>query len=132
MSIPSIERQTCASHGGVDCARGADDDGSVVCADGFREAASRFAFECTSARLEVVELVRVGKTGGAVVYLRNRAQVAARQVRVALRKGGRFEFLRGPAVVEGHGMADFHLGDQSEAPPFSVNDLKIICANCAQ
>lgn len=131
MSIPSAERQTCRAHGGIDCARGADSDGSVICVDGFRDASSRFAFECSSARLEIVELVRESGSRAMVVYLRNRAQVAARQVTVAARRGGRFHPLIGPSIIEGHGMAVFRIDLEADGLTITEGDIKVTCENCA-
>lgn len=54
--IKTIREQTpanCEKHGGIDCAQGADADGSVVCLDGYREAILPFQFACMEARLQV-------------------------------------------------------------------------------
>lgn len=131
ISIPSAARRSCGSHGGVDCARGPDNDGSVVCADGFREATLRFAFECTSARLEVVELVREPETESLVVYIRNQAQISAQRVVVAMRKGIQFESLTGPPIIEGHGMEGYRLKLSSGVRAPTAGDIKITCDNCA-
>lgn len=46
---------TCSQHGGVDCSRGADFDGSVVCFDGFSDAILPFRVHCSEARLRITE-----------------------------------------------------------------------------
>ena len=42
----------CEKHGGIDCAKGPDEDGSVVCLDGFEDAVLPFRFRCLESRLE--------------------------------------------------------------------------------
>ena len=37
-------RDVCAQHGGVDCSRGPDDDGSVICRNGYAD--STASYEC--------------------------------------------------------------------------------------
>ena len=53
--IKAIKEDTpenCTSHGGIDCSRGADSDGSVICLDGDRGAVMPFQFHCMEARVQ--------------------------------------------------------------------------------
>src|SRR5690606_21276337 len=38
--------ENCINRGGVDCSKGADSDGSVICYDDFRDAVQPFIFVC--------------------------------------------------------------------------------------
>jgi hypothetical protein len=52
--INKIKTETppnCSKHGGVDCSKPADGDGSVICGDGFRDASLPYALTCLEARL---------------------------------------------------------------------------------
>ena len=41
----------CEQHGGIDCFKKADSDGSVICLDGYRDSLLPFRFFCVEARL---------------------------------------------------------------------------------
>ena len=48
---------TCTSHGGIDCSRGEDVDGSVICYDGFDGSSLSYQVHCNSVRLEAEFLI---------------------------------------------------------------------------
>ena len=64
--IDTIRRQTppsCSGHGGISCSLGADDDGSVVCLDGYRDASPNFRTLCSKAKLKILSLYLRGEDG---------------------------------------------------------------------
>lgn len=78
---------SCDQHGGIDCTQGPDKDGSVICLDGFRDAALPFQDNCTQARLELQEPVFTDRNGNdvRVSELKPGMSVTAVKVRAALR-----------------------------------------------
>lgn len=81
-SFKPSQLKTCEKHGGINCSAGADADGSVVCLDGFKEAAALFSFTCQSARLEFVDASFDAAAGEYKVFVRNSKAVAAKRVTV--------------------------------------------------
>lgn len=53
----------CESHGGLDCSRGPDTDGSVICLDGHKNATLPYAIYCLESRLKVTETLFVREDG---------------------------------------------------------------------
>ena len=79
---PHVIQLTCSNHGGINCARGADTDGSVICFDSYRDSIQRFAFECSTAKLEIMSISKPDDRGIFTVAIRNNKAVAARKIRV--------------------------------------------------
>ena len=61
--LQSETPESCDHHGGPDCSRGADADGSVVCLDGYRGAKLPFQFHCMEARLKSEMMLRTAGDG---------------------------------------------------------------------
>jgi hypothetical protein len=132
---PRIESKTCADRGGIDCLAGADVDGSVICRDSFKDSLQRFAFECTTAKLEIVRLSQIDSAGGFSVTVRNTRSVAAKKSALIF-KPQRFEKgskLQGPEEIEGFGVAEF-IFYPSNSTAFKIHPrlshLSISCENC--
>lgn len=157
--IRTIKAQTpksCTSHGGVDCSRGADGDGSVICLDGFRDAVLPFRFECLEVRLQTELLVILPNGGGFLKHsrqlskklngrlpeglqlsVRNASGVQAFGIQTTLTIPGRGAISgTGPDAIDAYGNADYMLNFESMGPRPSVEQLegttyKVVCANCA-
>lgn len=170
--LPRIERESldrkiedirastppnCVAHGGVDCSKGVDLDGSVICSDGFKDAILPFRFSCLEVRLLYPPITiesatdevlgTIGKKTKLTVRelqdaklhlaLRNTSGTEAFGVRVA------FEFPRqkpleaiGPDKVDAFGGADYILPLRLAGGRMSPEELqrvrvKISCTNCA-
>jgi hypothetical protein len=50
--LNSISNQTCVKRGGISCEAGKDEDGSVICLDGYRNSSEEFNSLCTEVRLQ--------------------------------------------------------------------------------
>ncbi|MFN8390501.1 MAG: DUF4124 domain-containing protein [Bdellovibrionota bacterium] len=154
--IKAIKQQTpqnCVSHGGIDCTRGADEDGSVVCLDGYRDAVMRFNFECMEARLHADYLVLSGseslpharnlirklagrKPDGLQLTLRNLSNVEAFDIKVSFVFGRRFTVKAdGPEKLAPYGSADYIL-HWDDSQPRTIAEIeqsryKVDCTNCS-
>ena len=135
---------TCDSRGGVNCAAGADDDGSVVCADGFRDAEQRFRFACLEARLQAgrPELVygrnlqdKVNAPPSLRVVLRNLAGVKAEGIEVSFTGAGLKGRLNavGPQSIDPFGLGEYEapLAAVSAGPDPKKIHSKVYCKNCS-
>ena len=157
--IRTIKAQTpksCNAHGGVDCGRGADSDGSVVCLDGYRDAVLPFQFECSEVRLQTELLVIVpGGSGflkhskqlkrklntrkpeGLQLSVRNASGVRAFGIQATITVPGRGSITgTGPDAIDAYGNADYMLDFTSIDLKPSVEQLegttyKVFCTNCA-
>ena len=149
----------CHDHGGVDCSRGADGDGSVVCLDGFRDSMLPYKFSCLEARLRASELNLVNQqeevigiinkkfrisqdealaagTMSLLLTLRNNSSVEAFGVSVLVRTpGGKKVEAPGPDKVEPFGVAEYQLPLASLPERIPISrlariDFKVHCTNC--
>ena len=122
-------RPTCDGHGGMDCSKGADKDGSVICRDGFTGAENPFAFNCTVAELEIVK-IDPKPNAGFTVTVRNRNGVEAKSISVTYQKDAesRLEILSGPTLIAPFEIGQYEFSTNDKAPKES--ELKLSCANC--
>lgn len=119
-SIP----QTCRRKGGVDCTKGADEDGSVICIDGSKDSAQKFSDECTTARITIVNEEIVGEEK--LVAVRNLSSVTAKGIEVSLSRLDRTKTrYEGPKEIEPFGVAEFR-GRKGN----SYETLSVQCENC--
>ncbi len=123
---------SCDRHGGIDCTKGADIDGSVICTDDFKDALARFNFRCLMSKLEVLEVAQVSDHNIKVV-IRNLSSVAALQpkIQVKLGNGIKLPQLSGPQKIDPYEVTEF-LGEL-EAPntqKLKPADIIISCLNC--
>lgn len=131
-NVPAL--YTCQPHAGIDCKAGADQDGSVICRDAFRDAAARFQDHCSQARLEIGDITAKGSNGAFSVLIRNNSAVDAQDVTVSYRpKLGRRVDLNGPDVIEAFGAAEFEY-TPAERLLYGVKpiaaQLMLECLNC--
>jgi hypothetical protein len=113
--------EPCSAHGGVDCSKGQDSDGSVICVDGYKKALARFIFLCSAAKLSLEEVLQ--KDGKSVVIVRNSASIASKGTKVTLRD----QTAEGPESVEAHSIGEFVL------PVPEINnksEVVVACTNC--
>lgn len=126
---------TCEKHGGIDCNAGADQDGSVICSDGFKDGTSRFIFACNSPKLTIADISDVTPEGSFKVFVRNGSSVKAQQlvVELALDNSSKLK-LQGPAEVDGYGMGEYYFMPPSpEQKPRSKPSqaaITVTCGNC--
>lgn len=128
-----VALKSCDKHGGIDCSAGADGDGSVLCRDGFKDAAARFTFTCQSARLEFVEAAFDSKNGEHKVYIRNSKPVPAKRVAVIYQeKLFTPTKLSGPTEIAPYETGEFLLKNKvgMEFPVPSAKSLVLACNNC--
>jgi hypothetical protein len=124
--------QSCLGHGGISCPKGADEDGSVICVDGFRDAAARFRFLCNEPRLEVADVSEPGESGTFIVYVRNLAGVPASAPEVVLRSLEGIEVKsKGPTEIAGLSMGEF-IFESNLAPgqKAAASNFLVRCGNC--
>ncbi len=157
-SIKMLTPKNCQKHGGIDCSRGADADGSVFCLDGFSEALLPFRFACVEVRLEtlpptifqiespenrqVLGEINVNQFSSLSSYriqtsVRNLSGNEAMDVRVRffVPSFGEFDAI-GPEVLEPYGLADYtlslkNLSEELEARHLRKGSVRVKCKNCA-
>jgi len=135
---PKLRDTSCMNHGGHLCEAGPDEDGSVICTDGYRDAQARFNFHCRTARLSVVHAT-VSAEGLIRVVIRNLNQAEAVGISVEYRhqaeSGLRAEKLLGAGA---HKIKGFESGEYIFKVPNSlglngdnvVDKIDISCENC--
>ncbi len=141
--LPQIQRgepltiipvATCQMHGGINCEAGADSDGSVICADGFKDALSRFRLTCLSAKLEIISITPSSEKKGPYfkVLLRNKKQVRAEDVVVSFREEGKKPVaLTGPVTIDSLGSEEYLFLSLSGKTP-EPREFEVQCANCPE
>jgi hypothetical protein len=119
---------------GVDCAAGADVDGSVICGDGFKDATARYRFHCNSPKLLVADVSNRTAEGDFKVVLRNAKAVAAVKVALFFERPDKREVpLDGPGEVKPFGAAEFTLAKadtEGLANKPLPTQFRIVCSNC--
>jgi len=155
-SIKSQTPQTCLRHGGVDCSKGADSDGSVYCLDGFDKAVLPYRFECLEARLQAEFLLefesgenslvphsrnlerkysgRIPK--GLQINIRNLSGVDAKQLTAEVTCARRQHLAAtGPNEIAAYGNASYSVvfADNRLSPSLAEIEkceYKVNCTNC--
>jgi hypothetical protein len=132
--LADIKLKTCDAHGGIDCSKGADTDGSVICLDAFDGAAARYQFHCLAAQLTVNEVNFDPKAQVLSVYVRNTKGVLAEKPLVFYTTPQRERVtLQGPTEIAAHGGELFELKGAAlkgitKAP--SSGEFEVRCDNC--
>ena len=148
----------CEEHGGPDCSKGADSDGSIICLDGFRGAVLTFNQYCSEVRLEAKFLVVTGGKAEHVsaqkklldilkgrlpeafrFVVRNLSAVEARGVHVTVngfQERERPLEAAGLETIPAYGLAEYSLaltGIADEMLPQEWNAIryKVACSNCS-
>lgn len=128
MDPPEILKENCDKHGGIDCDAGPDGDGSVICYDGYQNAAVRYRFTCLTARLSVTDVSF--ERGLVNVFVRNEKPVKANRVKVRFYRDLESHDLVGPEFIEAHGLGEFKLQlDDAQKPP-KKGEVSVDCRNC--
>ena len=119
---------SCMEHGGISCAAGADQDGSVICMNGFRGATAPFRFSCTESWLRIDQVTK-SKDGKSVeVFIRNDSPAAAKQVQVSYKKDSAAVITgQGVNMIDANGLEKYIFKDNvlAEEKYFTVK-----CENC--
>ncbi|MCB0318146.1 MAG: DUF4124 domain-containing protein [Bdellovibrionales bacterium] len=131
--VPGKLLKTCKKHGGIDCAAGADKDGSVICYDGFKEAAARFTMSCSSPKLLISDVSKVQADGTFTVFVRNSRSVAAEGTKVFFKNSGQEHPMLGPSEIDAFGVAEYLWKDDPGIPILDqpkAQNIRIACSNC--
>lgn len=94
---------SCSAHEGVDCRRGSDSDGSVICKDGYTESIQMYIAECKRdvKPLSVVSVSHNLGGGKFAVMLRNNTNEQKKNVSVFYKKAnGDKVQLKGPDKLD--------------------------------
>ena len=131
VKMPEKTGSTCTLHGGINCAAGPDNDGSVVCFDGFRDAVSRFNFSCREARLQIAEIREKEGGGECTVFVRNQSGVDAMSpVLFHSRSRRETREFRGPERIAAYGVEEIVIPLKPFEPRPDEQSLRITCTNC--
>ncbi|MCB0353028.1 MAG: DUF4124 domain-containing protein [Bdellovibrionales bacterium] len=132
--IKKTELVSCADHGGIDCQAGSDQDGSVICYDGFRGATARYRFTCASPKLQITDVSELSQDGSFRVTVRNSRSVEANSPAVLYTPDqGPEVSLSGPEKIGAFEVAEFlFTAKNSDIPKEKVTiaQLNVVCANC--
>ncbi|MCB0319858.1 MAG: hypothetical protein KDD60_02965 [Bdellovibrionales bacterium] len=125
---------SCSNHGGINCQAGADEDGSVICYDGFRDSAPIYRFSCNAPKLEVADISDIDMNGHFTVTVRNSKSIVAESPIVKfLSESGAPVVLNGPNRIDGYGVGEFVFNAQdADIPrgPVNLAQLQLECGNC--
>ncbi len=122
--------ETCSKHGGINCQLGADEDGSVICYDGFRGSVARFKFHCMSPKVQFVTAEQ--STDGFKVIFRNANSVQAEGMKIVYQPSGVGYPLEGPIAIAGFAMEEYSLKLPEELlrQELEAEKLFVQCLNC--
>lgn len=135
VAVPADLLVTCANHGGIDCEAGQDEDGSVICRDGFKDAASRFIFTCKSTQLELVNISKLDPASGEyTILIRNKQGVRAKKVEVAYQLAKKNEIkLEGSKNINAFGVGEYKISGMyfiTDGKDPQNAKVKFTCENC--
>ena len=133
--IPEDLLLTCDDHGGIDCEAGEDEDGSVLCRDGFEDAAARFIFTCKSAKLELASISELDiESGDYTILIRNKQGVRAKKVKVVYQLAEDNEVtVGGPANISAFRVGEYKISGMyfiTEGKDPDSSKVKVSCENC--
>lgn len=135
VKLSDKELSTCTNHGGINCKAGPDEDGSVVCYDGFKAAVTRYRFSCTTPKLEITEISELTREGTFKVVVRNLQAIDAKTPKITFKPDTSTETvtLKGPDLIEAYGVGEFIYSPYADIKLYKSPDaglLDITCANC--
>lgn len=158
--LKSNTPDTCKEHQGVDCSKGADIDGSVICKDGYSFSTTRYNIGCLEAKLVAESFTVIDKKGGISILptpkshasqkddpqdyqnkslnlsVRNTSNVKANNVYIRFYTPKSEDMrAKGPKTIEAYGIADYTIKLDSVYNPDVLRRLsrvrsKIHCSNC--
>lgn len=114
---------SCSANGGIDCSKGADSDGSVICYNGFRDSLERYAFSCSRAKLKIIDQSLTSQNGKTKFVVRNMASVDAKNISIQSKLCRTIE---GPNLIAAYDSAEFIC----DAELKNTQSIKIECENC--
>lgn len=124
---------SCLKHGGNDCNKGSDKDGSVICLDGFLDSAVRYNFVCSEALVKIDKISPDKSANVTTVFVRNDSPVTAKDVVLAFRDKhdikGTSSIVRadGPRNIEQHQLATYTFKKDLN---IIADNLVLHCENC--
>jgi hypothetical protein len=122
---------SCTSHGGISCENGIDTDGSVICSDGFKDAAARFQFRCEVTKLTMTEVSPPSVGGDLKVWIRNEKDIQAKDVSVSVKNAdGALVTAEGPPQIAPSELAEYTFHNLQLNKAYSSEEVDISCANC--
>jgi hypothetical protein len=105
---------SCSSHGGINCAAGPDQDGSVICLDGFRD-----ALEIEKAQDHLS------------VWVRNEKQVEAVEVAIQMTlPTGKAIVAEGPSAIAPSELVEFTFKGIDLDQVYTLAQIQPTCRNC--
>lgn len=120
---------SCSSHGGINCAAGPDQDGSVICLDGFRDAMTRFKFRCVSTQLTALEIEKA--QDHLSVWVRNEKQVEAVEVAIQMTlPTGEAIVAEGPSAIAPSELVEFTFKGIDLDQVYTLAQIQPTCRNC--
>lgn len=125
-------KTSCAQHGGINCEAGADADGSVICADGYKDAMTRYRFHCNTAKIAITDISTQKEDGTYVIAIRNNKSVQAEKVSVTfVEESGAETPLEGPSEIAPFGVESYTLStfNPLEQQPQAIQ-FQLRCLNC--
>ncbi len=135
ISLPQIIKQkdfgagknqlsSCSNHGGFDCSKGPDSDGSVVCYDGFKDSMQRYVLSCGKAKLRVIEQSLKHPSQESTSFIvRNLSTVKAENIQL---KSSYCMAITGDKEIAAHDSAEFICNGKMK----NLSSLEILCSNC--
>ena len=120
-----VALKSCKKHGGINCAVGADHDGSVICNDGFRASNEIYQFVCHQVQLKIVSVLQEGEK--VEIYIRNNSSISAQNVQVVNKRDN--QIIMQKKIIEPFGIGHYVLINK-EHSSLSEKDFKILCDNC--
>ena len=135
LSLQAKAQDTCQNHGDINCQAGADVDGSVICTDGYLDAATRYRFYCNSPKLQIADIGEMQPNGDFSILVRNSKSVAAQKPELILRLNQMTAgvVLKGPDKIDPFAEEEF-MYRASEfgalAKKLEPSQITIACNNC--
>ena len=132
-----IVKKTCVEHGGVDCSKPADSDGSVVCRSGYKDAEIMHRFACGAVKLEISRVLfdKSGKPTGVEIRNLNNNTAEGVLVKVKISKFVDAVTLDGPEKINGYSV-ETYLTPPSKLKftksNFKSSTISVNCKNCNQ
>lgn len=155
-ALKEITPANCFSHGEIDCSKGEDVDGSVICKDGFRGAVMSYNSQCLEVRLEVQYLVTTNspktpylkhskkliedlkgyKVLALHLNIRNLSDVKAKNIKVEFTLERKYPYnAQGPETIDPYGLAEYNLELATLPEEPTLEQLlktvyRVDCGNC--
>lgn len=135
LGLQAQAQQSCNDHGDIDCQAGPDLDGSVICADSFRDASARFRLHCNTPKLSVTDISDPKQGGKFSIIVRNSKAVAANNPELILKVNqfGIGIILKGPSTIEPFEVGEFIYNPTEHgelSAKLTAEQITVTCDNC--